>query len=248
MSGHSKWHSIKHQKAAEDKKKGKLFSRLVREITVAARQGGGNAEMNPRLRLAIEKANDANMPKDNILKAIKRGTGELPGVSYIETVYEGYGPSGVAVMVQAATDNKNRTASRVRKIFSENGGSLGESGCVSWIFSKKGFITVPKDKISEDELMEIIIDLDVEDIDSSQDEVYEILTPPEKFSQVLSEMEKRLDIQASELTMIPNSYINLSGKEAEKMIDLMNALEDNEDVQQVYANFDLKKEDIKDIN
>ena len=242
MSGHSKWHSIKHQKASEDKKKGKIFSKLVREITVAARQGGGKADMNPRLRLAIEKANDANMPKDNIVKAIKRGTGELPGVSYIETLYEGYGPCGVAVMVEAATDNKNRTVSDVRKIFSENDGSLGESGCVSWMFKKKGFIAVSKKEISEEKLMEYVLELDVEDIDSSSEEVHEIITAPEGFSEVREKLKEKIDIREAELTMIPETYVKLEGRSAEKMMNLINALEENDDVQQVFANFDIDED------
>ncbi len=246
MSGHSKWHSIKHQKAAEDKKKGKLFSKLVREITVAARMGGGKIEMNPRLRLAVEKANSANMPKDNIERAIKKGTGELPGTSYVDAVYEGYGPLGVAVMVKVTTDNRNRTVSQIRRIFSDNGGSLGENGCVNWMFKQKGFIAVSKASISEEELLEKVIDLDVENIDSSDEDIFEVLTSPENFSSVRDQLEKRIKVEAAELTMIPDTYIKLTGSDAAKMLKLMDELEENDDVHQVYANFDISAAEMRE--
>jgi len=244
MSGHSKWHSIKHQKAKEDQKRGKIFSKIVREITIAAKIGGGEPGMNPRLRLAIDKANEANMPKDNIEKAIKRGTGELPGVSYTDVVYEGYGPGGVAVMVQAATDNKNRTASEIRRIFADHSGNLGETGCVSWMFKKKGYISISKKEISEDALMELVIELDVEDIKTEDDEYYEIITSPEKYSIVKDAIINAVTIADSEITMIPNTYIKLKGKDAKTMIRLMDDLEGNDDVQQVFANFDISSEEI----
>lgn len=247
MSGHSKWHSIKHQKAKEDKRKGKVFSKLVREITVAARSGGGDPSMNPRLRLAIEKANEANMPKDNIDKAIKRGTGELPGVSYTEVTYEGYGPGGTAIMVNVATDNKNRTASAMRKIFSDNGGNLGESGCVGWMFKRKGYISVSKESISEEDLMEKVIDMDVEDLKTSDEEFFEIITSPDKFRQVRDEIKKSINIENAEITMLPNTYIKLKGKDAKNMLKLMDALEDNEDVQSVFSNFDIPSEEMENI-
>jgi len=247
MSGHSKWSSIKHKKGKEDKKRGKLFSKLVKEITVAARNGGSDPAMNPRLRLAVEKANEANMPKDNIIKAIKRGTGELPGVSYMEAVDEGYGPGGVAVMVKVATDNKNRTASKMRKIFSENGGNMGENGCVSWMFQRKGYIAVSKKNVSEDELMEKIFSLDVEDIRTEDEDMYEIITDPEKLETVKENLEKSFGIESSEISMIPNTYIKLSGKDADNMLKMMDSLEDNEDVQDVFANFDISTEEMEKI-
>jgi YebC/PmpR family DNA-binding regulatory protein len=239
MSGHSKWHSIKHQKAKEDKKRGKLFSRLVKEITVSARIGGGNPDMNPRLRLSIEKANDANMPKNNIDRAIKRGTGELPGVSYEEFMYEGYGPGGVAVMVAITTDNKNRSASDTRRIFKDHGGNLGENGCVNWMFKSKGIITISKDQVSEDELMEKIIKLEAEDLESDDDKLFQVVTSPENFTKVNNGLREEIPVEDSEITMIPNTYIKLSGKDAEKMIDLMEELHESEDVSNVYANFDI---------
>ncbi|MEA3506290.1 MAG: YebC/PmpR family DNA-binding transcriptional regulator [Elusimicrobiota bacterium] len=241
MSGHSKWHSIKHQKAKEDKKRGKLFSRLVKEISASSRIGGGDPGMNPRLRLAIEKANEANMPKDNIDRAIKRGTGELPGISYEEIMYEGYGPGGVAVMAAVTTDNKNRSASDIRRIFKEYGGNLGENGCVSWMFKSRGIITVPKDEVSEDKLTEKVIELEAEDLETGDEEYYQVITKPENFSKIDKGLKKEFEIEDSEITMIPNTYIKLSGREAEKMLDLMNNLEDYEDVNSIYANFDIEE-------
>ncbi|MGM0440916.1 MAG: YebC/PmpR family DNA-binding transcriptional regulator [Elusimicrobiota bacterium] len=246
MSGHSKWHSIKHQKAKEDKKRGKLFSKLVREITVAAREGGGDPDFNPRLRMAIDRANDANMPKENIDKAIKRGTGELEGVDYIEKVYEGYGPGGVAVIVKVTTDNKNRAASQIRKIFDEHNGSLGENGCVSWMFKSKGFITVEKEVIDEDSLMEKSIELGVEDL-NIEDEYYEIITEVDDFAEVKEKLEKFVSIESADLTMIPNTYIKLTGRKAKTMLKLMEALENNDDVQKVFANFDIPDEEIEKV-
>ena len=247
MSGHSKWHSIKHQKAKEDKKRGLVFSKLVREITMSARQGGGDPSMNARLRLAIEKAGEANMPKDNIEKAVKRGTGELPGVTYTEAVYEGYGPGGVAVMVNAATDNRNRTASEMRRIFSDNGGNLGETGCVNWMFQKKGYISIDKKKISEEDILEHVISLDVEDVKTGDDEFYEILTDPLNFSSVRDRLSEIIELDNAEITMMPNTYIRLEGIEAKKMLKLMEKLEDNDDVQQVYANFDIPSHEMEDL-
>lgn len=247
MSGHSKWSSIKHKKGKEDQRRGKIFSKLVKEITVSARNGGGDSLMNPRLRLAVEKANEANMPKDNIEKAIKRGTDELPGVSYIEAIYEGYGPGGVTVMVEVATDNKNRTASEMRRIFAEYSGSMGESGCVSWMFRKKGYIAIAKNKISEDELMKKILALDVEDLKTEDEEFFEIITASEKFREVKDKVKEFVEIDNDEVTMLPNTYIKLEGKDAVKMLKFMEALEDNEDVQGVFSNFDISIEEIKRI-
>lgn len=246
MSGHSKWHSIRHQKAKEDKKRGKLFSKLVREITVAAREGGGDPDFNFRLRRAIERAKDANMPKENIDKAIKRGTGELEGVDYIEKVYEGYGPGGVAVIVNVTTDNKNRAVTQIRKIFNEHDGSLGENGCVSWMFKRRGFITIEKRLIDEDSLMEKLIELGVKEL-NVEDKYYEIMTEVDNFSEVQEKLKNFVSIDSAELTMIPNTYIKLTGKEAETMLKMMDALEDNDDVQKVFANFDIPTEEVQKI-
>ncbi|MFC2061239.1 YebC/PmpR family DNA-binding transcriptional regulator [Elusimicrobiota bacterium] len=248
MSGHSKWSSIKHKKGKEDQKRGKIFSRLVREITVAAKNGGGDPSMNSRLRLAVDKANEANMPKDNIEKAIKRGTGEMPGVSYIEAVYEGYGPGGIAVMVQTTTDNRNRTASEMRNIFSDHGGNMGENGCVSWMFKQKGYILVTKDKISEEEFMEKIIEFEIEDFKTDDDEAYEIITSPEKFEEIEKKIEEFIEIEESEITMMPNTYIKLKGKDARNMLKMADAFENNEDVQSVFANFDISSEEMESIS
>ncbi|MFN3966911.1 MAG: YebC/PmpR family DNA-binding transcriptional regulator [Endomicrobiia bacterium] len=243
MSGHSKWAGIKHRKMAMDAKRGRMFTKLIREITIAAKVGGGNPENNPRLRKAIEDARSINMPQENIKKAIMRGTGELPGVNYEEIVYEGYGPGGVAVLIEAATDNKNRTTSEIRKIFSSHGGNLGENGCVSWMFSQKGYIMVDKTKFNEDELMSIVLDLGAEDFKSDDEEYYEIITSPEDFDRIKQELEKRnIPISQAEITMLPKTYIKLADKEAEQMLALMNDLEDHDDVNHVYANFDISKE------
>ncbi len=247
MSGHSKWSSIKHKKGREDQRRGKVFSKLVKEVTVAARQGGGDPAMNSRLRLAVDKANEANMPKENIAKAIKRGTGELPGVSYIELAYEGYGPGGVTVIVNVATDNKNRTASEMRRVFSDYGGNMGDSGCVGWMFTKKGYISILKDKIAENDLMEKVLSLDVEDLKTEDEETYEIITSPENFSDVSNKIKEIVEVETAEITMIPNTYVKLKGKDAEKMLNFMEALEDNEDVQGVYSNFDISSEEMEKI-
>jgi YebC/PmpR family DNA-binding regulatory protein len=243
MSGHSRWAGIKHKKAAVDSKRGKLFTRIIREIVVSARESGGNPENNPRLRKAIETARESNMPQDNIKKAIQRGTGEIPGASYEELVYEGYGPSGVAVIVEATTDNKNRTAAEIRSIFSKYNGNMGENGCVSWMFEKKGYISVEKDKFKEDDLLSLALELGAEDLKTDEDEVYEITTSPENYDKVKSGLEnKKVCIATAELTLLPKTYINLSGKDAEQMLNLMDALEEHDDVKNVYANFDISEE------
>ncbi|MDI6641368.1 MAG: YebC/PmpR family DNA-binding transcriptional regulator [Elusimicrobiota bacterium] len=243
MSGHSKWAGIKHKKALVDAKRGKLFTKLIRELTIAARQGGGNPDNNPALRRAIESAKEANMPQDNIKKAIQRGTGELPGLTYEEIIYEGYGPGGIAVVVKATTDNKNRTTNEIRKIFAQFGGSLGESGCVAWMFDQKGYVTVEKSKIAEDELMSIALDLGVEDFISDDEDVYEIITAPKDFYYIVDELKKKeILLSQSEITLLPKTYIKLTGKEAEQMLNLMNSLEEHEDVSSVAANFDIPKE------
>lgn len=243
MSGHSRWAGIKHKKAAVDVQKGKIFTKLIREITVAVRQSGDNVDSNHRLRKSIEEARSYNMPADNIKRAIQRGTGELPGVSYEECVYEGYGPGGVAVMVKVLTDNKNRITSELRKIFSKNGGNLGEAGCVNWIFSQKGLILISKKRINEEDLMVLVLESGAEDI-QTDDENYQIITSPTDFERVKKTIEK-IGIEKSEITMIPQTYVKLNDGEAERMLRLMNELDDNEDVQAVFANFDIPDEIIE---
>jgi YebC/PmpR family DNA-binding regulatory protein len=244
MAGHSKWAQIKHKKAAVDAKKGKIFSKLSKEITVAAKLGGGDPEKNPRLRTAIEKAREANMPSENIKKAIMKGTGELPGTTYEEAIYEGYGPGGVALMIEVLTDNKNRTVSEIRHIMSKHGGSMGEAGCVSWMFEKKGYILVEKTKISEDELMAIALDAGAEDMKNDpQEDNYEIITAPEDLNKVKSAIESRgVQITLAEITMLPKSYVQLDEKDSDQMLRLYEALEDHDDVQNVYANFNIPDE------
>lgn len=244
MSGHSKWASIKHKKAATDAKRGKAFTKIVKEIAIGARLGGGDPAGNPRLRTIIEKAKEANMPHDNIKKAIMKGTGELPGVSYEEFVYEGYGPAGVAVMMEVMTDNKNRTLPEIRSIMSKSGGSLGESGCVSWMFTKKGYILVSKAAASEDTVMSVALDAGAEDLKNDpQEDNYEIITAPEEMQNVKAALEQaKLPIESAEVTMVPQNYVVVDGKSAEQMVRLMEALEDHEDVQNVYSNFDIPDE------
>ena len=243
MSGHSKWSSIKHKKGAADAKRGKIFTKLIKEITVATRLGGsGDPDANPRLRTAIAAAKAENMPKDNIERAIKKGTGELEGVNYEESIYEGYGPGGAAVLVESLTDNKNRAVADIRHIFSKCGGSLGENGCVAWMFDKKGYIVVERTAVDEDTLMEIALDAGAEDVreDGSN---YEVTSLPEDF-EVLKEAIDRESIPyiAAEITMLPQSTNNLQGKQAEQMIRLMEMLEDCDDVQKVYTNADIPEE------
>jgi YebC/PmpR family DNA-binding regulatory protein len=247
MSGHSKWATIKHKKAKEDAKRGKMFTKFIREITAAARMGGGNPDANPRLRIAIEKAKECNMPKSNIDNAIKRGTGELEGVSYEEINYEGYGPGGTAILIEALTDNKKRCAAEIRHILSKHGGNLGEVGCVSWMFHKKGMLVIPKTGVDENKLMDIAIDAGAEDIqDIAEDNIYEIYTAPENYEKVKNALEKAgFNISLSEITMVPQSYVNLTGKEAEQMLALMDAIEECDDVQKVYANFNITSKEME---
>ncbi len=242
MSGHSKWSTIKHKKGAADAKRGKIFTRLIKEITVAARMGGGDPGSNPRLRTAIQGAKSENLPKDRIERAIKKGTGELEGVDYEEAVYEGYGPGGAAVLVESLTDNKNRAVADIRHIFSKNGGSLGENGCVSWMFDKKGYIAVAGDQVDEDTLMEVALDAGAEDVRQDGDN-YEVISAAEDFEAVRAAIEKA-DIAyiEAEITMLPQSTTDLVGKQAEQMVRLMEALEDCEDVQKVYTNADIPEE------
>jgi len=242
MSGHSKWAGIKHKKAIVDAKRGQIFSKLIREITVAAKQGGGDPAGNPRLRVAIDKAKAVNMPQDNIKKAIQRGTGELPGVTYEEVFYEGYGPGGVAVLVEVTTDNKNRVTAEVRKAFSRHGGNLGDAGCVGWMFNKKGYISIDKSKIKEEELIEIALESGAEDVKADDEDFFEVITQPQDFEKVKKSLQARnIAINSAEITMLPQTYIKLDGIKAEQMLRLMDELDNNDDVQNVYANFDIPK-------
>lgn len=242
MSGHSKWAQIKHKKARTDLERGKAFSKLIRLITVAARQGGGNPENNPRLRLAIQKAREVNMPQENIEKAIKKGTGELEGVTYEEIVYEGYGPGGVAIMVEATTDNRNRTTAEIRHLFNRYGGSLGETGCVSWVFERKGLISFEKDRADEETIMSVAIDAGAEDIRSTETTI-DVITAPEDFEQVREVIERSgLRYVVAQVTMVPKTTVSVEGKQAQQVLSLVEALEDHDDVQEVYANFDIADE------
>jgi len=242
MSGHSKWATTKHRKAAVDAKRGKIFTRLGKEIAVAARMGGGDAEANPRLRLAIGKAREANMPADNIKRAIQRGTGELPGVAYEEIVYEGYGPGGVALLMEVTTDNRNRTVGELRHLLTKHGGKMGETGCVAWMFHRKGVVQVPADKVSEDALMEAALAAGAEDM-QRQDDTFEVTTTQEDFEPVLGALkEAGVPVAEAELRMIPETDVKLDGADAERMLRLMELLEDHDDMQAVSANFDIPDE------
>jgi YebC/PmpR family DNA-binding regulatory protein len=244
MSGHSKWHSIKHKKGALDAKRGKLFTKFIKEITVAARSGGGDPDANARLRKAINDAKAGNMPNDTIDRAIRRGTGEEEGVHYDEITYEGYGPGGVALMVQSMTDNRNRTVAEIRHIFSKNGGNLGESGSVGWMFDKKGYIVVEKASKSEEELFELAIDAGADDLRDDVDN-FEIITSPDAFDAVLTAVKTAgIEPQVAEVEMVPQNYIKLEGSDARQMLKLMEALEDHDDVQKVSANFDISEADM----
>ena len=247
MSGHSKWSSIKHKKAATDAKRGKIFTKLIKEITVAARMGGGDIDANPRLRTAIQAAKSENMPKDNIERAIKKGTGELEGVSYEESIYEGYGPGGAAVLIESLSDNKNRTVADIRHIFSKAGGNMGESGCVAWMFDKKGYIAVENKAVDEDALMEAALDAGAEDI-REDDSNFEVITAPEDFEAVKTAIDSAaIPYIVAEVTMLPQSTTFLKGKEAEQMVKLMEALEDCDDVQKVYTNADIPEEIVNSL-
>jgi len=244
MSGHSKWHSIKHKKAAQDAKRGKMFTRIIRELVVAARMGGGEPDTNPRLRKAIADAKAVNMPSDNIKRAIMKGTGQLEGTTYEEHSYEGYGPGGVAILVETVTDNKNRTVSEIRHIFSKNGGNMGESGCVAWMFDRKGYIVVEQANAAEDELLDLALEAGAEDLreDGSN---YEIFTKPDEYEEVVNALkESNIEIAASNLGYIPHNYVKLEGKQAQQLLRLMETLEDHDDVQNVWANFDIDEEEI----
>jgi len=239
MSGHSKWHSIKHKKLATDAKRGKMFTKFIREIMMAAKMGGGNPDTNPRLRMVIDKAKSFNMPNDNIQRAIKKGMGEEGGVQFEQVTYEGYGPGGVAVFVEVLTDNKNRSASEIRSIFSKNNGNLGGAGSVSWIFERKGVISVSTEKVKEDELLDMILEAGAEDM-TNEDDVYEITVLPEKFEAVKKALaDKNIEPADANVTFVPKNTVKVEGKTAEQILKLLESLEDHDDVQGAYANFDM---------
>tara|TARA_Y100000590_G_C15618060_1_gene976521 strand:+ start:113 stop:835 length:723 start_codon:yes stop_codon:yes gene_type:complete len=239
MSGHSKWSTIKRKKGAADAKRGLIFTRISKDITLAAKEGGGNQDMNPSLRLAIKKAKAANMPAANIDRAIKKGTGDLPGVKFEDFIYEGYGPSSAAIMIQVMTDNKNRTFPEIRSIMTKNNGSLGSSGCVNWIFEKKGTIEISTASINENDLMKILDSADIEDIDF-EGSFYEITVNPQHFESVSDVLEKNNIIFDGEITMMPQNTVKVSESESEKIIKLLELLEEHEDVQKVYSNFEIE--------
>jgi YebC/PmpR family DNA-binding regulatory protein len=247
MSGHSKWSTIKHKKAAQDAKRGAMFTKVIKELTVAARMGGGDVDMNPRLRTAVLKAKAVNMPQDTMQRAIMKGTGELPGVNYEEITYEGYGPGGVAMIVTVLTDNRNRTVAEIRKIFSKNGGNLGESGCVAWMFQKKGLIVVDKDKVDEDELFTIALEAGAEDVRPA-DAMYEVITLVEDFEPVKQAITtKGIEPSSSEVSLLPQTTVRLEGSQARQLLKLMDELEEHDDVQNVYANFDIPDEVMAEV-
>jgi YebC/PmpR family DNA-binding regulatory protein len=245
MSGHSKWHSIKHKKGAADAKRGKIFTRLIKELTVAARTGGGDPDMNPRLRTIVQEAKQNNMPADNIKRAIRRGTGEEPGVSYEEAQYEGYGPGGAAVIIDVLTDNKNRTVGELRHLLEKYGGNLAASNAVAWMFHKKGYIVIEKTKADEDKLMSVVLDAGADDLQDDDDN-WEVLSSPEAFPAV-NEAVKTLGVEpaTAQVSMIPQNYVKLEGKPAQQMVKLMEALEEHDDVQHVWSNFDISEKEIE---
>ncbi len=247
MSGHSKWATIKHKKGALDAKRGKIFTRLIKEITMAAKSGGGDPDSNPRLRTAIAAAKAENMPADNIKRAVQRGTGELPGATYEEITFEGYGPGGVALLVDVTTDNRNRTVSEIRHVFTKGGGNLGEAGSVAWMFHKKGTIVVPKSAVKEDDLMNIVLENGGEDMNDDGDN-WEIITPPNAYEPVLEAIKKaNIQVLHSDLGKVPQNYIKLEGPTASQMIRLMEAIEDHDDVQNVSSNFDVDQKQLEEV-
>lgn len=247
MSGHSKWHSIKHKKGAADAKRGRLFTRLLKEIQIAARLGGGNPDGNPRLRTAIQTARDANMPKDNIERAVRKGTGEEPGTNYEDFIFEGYGPGGVAIIVEGTTDNKNRTTPEIRHVFTKHGGKLGEIGSVSFMFDKHGIIMVPSEGLTEDQAMEAALEAGADDV-TTEDGFFQIKTSPESMFSVREAIEaKKIKVESSEVQQIPKSTVHLEGKDAEKLLKLLQALEEHDDVSKVAANFDIDVELIEQM-
>ncbi|MFZ1058720.1 MAG: YebC/PmpR family DNA-binding transcriptional regulator [Candidatus Rokuibacteriota bacterium] len=247
MSGHSRWSQIKRKKGKADQQRGKLFTKLIREITVAARTGGGDLKINMRLKAALEAAKAASMPADNIKRAIQKGTGELPGEAYEEVTYEGYGPGGVALMVRVLTDNKNRTAPEIRHVFEKNGGNLGQVGCVAWMFERKGVIQVDAERIGEDELLGPVLDAGASDM-RRVEKVYEITTTPDEMESVRRALEERkVPVLEAEVSMVPLSTVRAEGKDAHAVLRLVEALEEQDDVQAVYANYDIPDEIIDAI-
>jgi YebC/PmpR family DNA-binding regulatory protein len=245
MSGHSKWHSIKHKKGAADAKRGKIFTRLIKELTVAARAGGGDPDMNPRLRTIIADAKQNNMPADNIKRAIRRGTGEEPGVSYEEAQYEGYGPGGAALIIDVLTDNKNRTVGELRHLLEKHGGNLAAANAVAWMFTKKGYIVIEKTKADEEQLMSAVLDAGADDLQDDVDN-WEVFSAPDAFSAVHDAV-KGLGVEpaTAQVSMIPQNYVKLEGKPAQQMIKLMESLEEHDDVQHVWSNFDIAEKEIE---
>lgn len=242
MSGHSKWSTIKHKKAAKDAKRGKIFTKLIKEITVAARMGGGDINANPRLRTAVLTARSNSMPSENIDRAIKKGTGELEGVTYEEIQYEGYGPGGVAIIAQVLTDNKNRTVSEIRRMFAKHGGNMGETGCVGWMFDKKGILTVDKSQVDEDRLMDIALDAGAEDV-RDEGEVFEVVTQPEDFEKVKERLDQeKIAIASGQVSLVPKNTVDVDAKNVEQVLKLSEELEDHDDVQNVAANFNIPNE------
>ena len=247
MSGHSKWATIKHKKGALDAKRGKIFTRLIKEITIAAKNGGGDPDKNPRLRKAVADAKAENMPADNIKRAIQRGTGELPGVQYEEFTLEGYGPGGAAVLVELSTDNRNRTVSEIRHAFSKNGGNMAEAGAVAWMFHKKGDIMVPKAAAKEDDLMNLVLENGGEDL-RDDGESWEVLTDPNAFDAVLEAIKKAgITPESAEIGMVPQNYVKLEGQAANTMVRLLEAMDDQDDVQHVWSNFDMDIKDLEEV-
>ena len=245
MSGHSKWHTIKHKKGAADAKRGKVFTRLIKELTVAARNGGGDPGMNPRLRTIIAEAKASNMPRENIERAIRRGTGEEPGVSYEEITYEGYGPGGAALLIQSLTDNKNRTVGEIRHLLAKWNGNLAAENSVAWMFTRKGQVVVEKERADEEKLLNAALDAGADDM-NDDGAAWEIVTAPEKFEAVRDAI-KALDVEVAnaEIAMIPQNYVKLQGKEAQQMLKLFEAVDDHDDVQHVWANFDIEEKEIE---
>jgi YebC/PmpR family DNA-binding regulatory protein len=242
MSGHSKWSTIKHKKAAKDAKRGKLFTKLIKEITVAARVGGGDINANPRLRTAVLTARASSMPGENIDRAIKKGTGELEGVHYEEIQYEGYGPGGAAILAQVLTDNKNRTVSEIRRLFTKHGGNMGEAGCVAWMFDKKGLITIEQSQLDEDRLMGIVLDAGAEDVRDEGD-IFEVVTSTDDFEKVKERLEQeKIAIASAQITMVPKNTVDVDEKNVEQILKLTEELEDHDDVQSVAANFNIPSE------
>jgi YebC/PmpR family DNA-binding regulatory protein len=244
MSGHSKWHSIKHKKGALDAKRGRIFTRIIKELTVAARHGGGDPASNPRLRTIIADAKSVNMPADNIQRAIRRGTGEEPGVSYEEVTYEGYGPGGAAVIVETVTDNRNRTVGEIRHIFSKQGGNLAAENSVSWMFERRGYIVVEKAKVNEETLMSAALDAGADDM-REDDDNWEIICAPPMFEAVAEAVKAIVEPASAQIAMLPQNYVKLEGKTAQQMVRLMDALDEHDDVQKVWSNFDIEEKEIE---